>query len=260
MAPLCPLLACMGLLLVCADPCALPESYLYQPAFAMDYELRQPVEPYVPQPGDIFLATGRERWAKWGHWLAGTGAPQHSGIVLACPNGRLVLLEAGPHNTFHCGLADVVPQLHSYAVIERVWIRRRRIPLTAEQSDCLTAFALCANGKRFAVLRMLAQTTRFRSRGPLLEWGFGGPHGERSSYFCSELLGEACVAAGLLDPVMTRPAAMFPRDFFFGRSDCAFIDQYLDMSEWDPPARWTLYPGTEACLKPPKPKLDGDTH
>jgi hypothetical protein len=68
------------------------------------------------------------------------------------------------------------------------------------------------------------------------------------------------VAARLLDPVMTRPAAMYPRDFFFGRSDCPFIDQYLDMSEWDPPARWTLCPGTEACLKAPKPKLDGDTH
>src|SRR5262249_56181506 len=116
---------------------------------------------------------------------------------------------------------------HSYAVIERVWIRRRRIPMTAEQSDRLTAFALCADGKRFAVIRMFAQMTPFRSRGPLLEWGFGGPHGERSSYFCAELLGEACVAAGLLDPATTRPAAMYPRDFFFGRSDCPFIDRHL---------------------------------
>ena len=169
MALLCPLLSCMGLFAFCGDPCTEEPSYLYQPAFSMDYELRCPAEPYVPQPGDIFLATGRERWAKLGHYAAGTGAPQHCGIVAACPNGRLVLLEAGPHNTFHCRLVPVIPQLHSYAVIERVWIRRRRIPMTAEQSDRLTAFALCADGKRFAVIRMFAQMTPFRSRGPLLE-------------------------------------------------------------------------------------------
>lgn len=260
MALPCPLLPYIGLLFIGAGPCAVELSYLYQPAFEMDYELRCPAEPYCPQPGDIFLATGRERWAKLGHYAAGTGAPQHSGIVLACPNGRLVLLEAGPHNTFHCRVAPVISQLQSYAVIERVWIRRRRIPLTAEQSDRLTAFALCAEGKRFAVIRMFAQMTPFRSRGPLLEWGFGGPHGERWSYFCSELIAEACVAAGLLDPTTTRPAAMYPRDFFFGRSDCAFIDRYLDMSEWDPPARWTLCPGAEPPLRAPRPRLDKDTN
>src|SRR5436305_667467 len=34
-------------------------SYLYQPSFCMDYELRGPAVPYCPQRGDLFLATDR---------------------------------------------------------------------------------------------------------------------------------------------------------------------------------------------------------
>jgi hypothetical protein len=233
-------------------------SYLYQPAFCMDYELRPPAEQYIPQPGDIFLATGREWWAKLGHWLAGTGAPQHSGIIVADSDGRLVLLEAGPHNTLHCGTEDIVFQLTSYAALERVWIRRRRVPLTCEQSARLTAFAQSVEGKRFAFWRMLRQVTPFRCRGPQLALGLGCPHGDRSSYFCAELVAEACVAAGLLNPLTTRPSAMYPRDFFFGCSNCPFIHKHLDMSEWYPPARWTLCPGREPLLGPPRPYLDGD--
>ncbi len=33
-------------------------SYLYQPAFCIDYECRLPAEPYLPQPGDIMLPPG----------------------------------------------------------------------------------------------------------------------------------------------------------------------------------------------------------
>src|SRR5438445_4979033 len=123
-------------------------SYLYQAAFAMDYVLRQPVEPYCPQPGDIFLATGREMWAKLGHWAAFTGAPQHCGIVFVWPDGRLAVLEAGPHNTLRCRAGELIPQLQSYASFERVWIRRRRVPLTPEQSAELTGFAMSTEGTR----------------------------------------------------------------------------------------------------------------
>jgi hypothetical protein len=269
MQPFSAFLPCLGLLLVSADPAdvggsylyqptEVELSYLYQPAFQIDYDLRQPAEPYIPQPGDIFLATGREFWAKLGHWMAGTGAPQHSGIVVARPNGRLVLLEAGPHNTLHCGSEEVISQLQSYAVMERVWIRQRKVPLTSEQSARLTAFAQATQAKRFALLRMFAQVTPLRCRGPLLAQGFGGPHGERWSYFCSELVAEACVAAGLLDPLTTRPEAMYPRDLFFGHSNCAFIKDHLDMSQWHPPARWTLRPGAEPPLGRSWPWLDGD--
>ena len=67
----------------------------------------------------------------------------------------------------------------------------------------------------------------------------GGPHGERNSYFCCELLMEACVAAGLVDPVTTRPAATYPRDVFFDRSCNPHLNRHLNLScDWHPPARW----------------------
>lgn len=235
-------------------------SRLYQPAFRMDHELREPAEPYRPQPGDILLCTDHLLWAKFGHWAAGTGAPQHSGIVFALPDGRMALLEGGPHNSVRCEILDLIPELQSYAVAERVWIRRRSVPLTAEQSARLTAFALKVEGKPFAVFRLLGQLTPFRSRGPLRTQFVGGPRGgERWGYFCSELVAEACVAAGLFDPVTTRPAATYPRDLFFGRSRNAYIDQHLDMSAWFPPARWTPGPGVAVNTLPRYQYLDGDT-
>ena len=140
---LCLALACAPAAGDPAPPCP-PVSYLYQPAFCMDYELREPAVPYVPRPGDIFVCTGCEMWAKLGHFGAGTGAPQHSGIVFLRPDGRPALLEGGPNNTLHCEARDLVPQLQRYAEKERVWIRRRCVPLTAEQCEALTAFALSA--------------------------------------------------------------------------------------------------------------------
>src|SRR5207248_2542138 len=82
--------------------------------------------------------------------------------------------------------------------------------------------------------------TPFRSRGPVRTYFMGKPKGgDRKSYFCSELVCEACVAAGLLDPQRTRPSATYPRDLFFGRSYNPFIDKHLDVNEcWRPPARW----------------------
>jgi hypothetical protein len=117
------------------------------------------------------------------------------------------------------------------------------VPLTAEESARLTAFALRQEGKRFALIRVAAQLTPFRSRGPLRTAFMGGPHGDRCSYFCSELVMEACVAAGLLDPTTTRPAATFPGDLFFDCSRNPYINAHLDLAgAWYPPARWTSCP------------------
>jgi hypothetical protein len=234
-------------------------SFLYQPSFSMNYELCGPAVPYCPQPGDLFLATDKGLLAKLGHKAAFTGAPQHSGIVIALPNGRVGLLEGGPHNTLHCRILDVILELQSYAAQERVWIRKRRVPLTPEQSNRLTAFAQAAEGKRFAVIRLFGQLTPLRSRGPLRTEHRGCPRGDRASYFCSELVTESCVAAGLLDPQTARPAATYPRDLFFGQSRNPYLDCHLDLSAWDPPARWTLCPGKESALPRRFPRLDGDT-
>src|ERR1700733_8826790 len=76
-----------------------PGSYLYQPAYELDDVLRLPAAPYAGQPGDIFLATDNALWARAGHRMAWSGPPHHSGIVFARPDGRMAILEAGPHNS-----------------------------------------------------------------------------------------------------------------------------------------------------------------
>jgi hypothetical protein len=251
------------LLLTCLSgqeaPACQGGSYLYQPAFCMDYCLREPAKPYVPQPGDLFVCTGRELWAKLGHRAARTAAPQHSGIVFAHPDGKLCLLEGGPHNEVHCKGNELLPELESYFGCERIWIRRRRVPLTPEQSERLTCFTLSKEGVRFGLLRMFWQMTPLSCRGPLRTRYLGGPDPDRRSYFCSELVMDACVAAGLLDPATTRPSATYPRDIFFGKSLNPYINKHLDLSDWYAPARWTSCPGHEPALERRFPWLDGDT-
>jgi hypothetical protein len=224
-----------------ADSCG---SYLYQPAFCIDEVLRCPPEPYVPQPGDIMLRLDHSKFWRITHYMALAFDPNGSAIVFARPDGTLAVLEAGPMDTMWVRTLDLLPHLKEYTDIGRVWIRRRRVPLTPEQSCRLTEFALAQDGKHFALFRLGVQLTPFRSRGPLRTYFMGGPHGGcRRSYFCSELVSEACVAAGLLDPARMRPSATYPRDLFYGRSFNLFLDRHLDINEgWFPPARWTDHP------------------
>ena len=218
-------------------------SYLYQPAFCIKDVCLAPAEPYVPQPGDIMLRLDRSIFWRVTHHLALARDPNGSGIVFARPDGSLAVLEAGPCDTLWVSTPDLLPHLKEYEEAGRVWIRKRRVPLTPEESARLTAFALAQDGKRFALIRLGAQLTPFRSRGPLRTCVVGGPHGDRHAYFCSELVCEACVATGLLDPSRTRPAATYPCDLFFGRSWNPYINNHLDINDhWWPPARWASCP------------------
>jgi hypothetical protein len=216
------------------------DSFLYQPSYCLDYVLRGPAVPYCPQPGDIMLATDGSTFWKLAHNLAGTSHPTHSGIAFRRPDGSMAILEGGPHDTLRCRALDAVPHLHSYEAEGRVWIRRRAVPLTDDQSCRLTEFALATDGKRFAIGRLGVQLTVFRTRGPLRTEFVGKPHGNRNSYFCSELVTEACVAAGLLDAATARPSATYPRDLFMDRSLNPYLNKTLKLAPaWDPPARWS---------------------
>ena len=222
-------------------------SYLYQPSYQFDEQLRGPARPYMPQPGDIMLATDPNRFWTFTHWLAGCGQPHNSGIVVARPDGSLALLEAGPNDTLYCRTLDLIPHLTDYAQKGRVWLRRRAVPLTPEQSARLTDFAMAQDGKRFALIRLAGQLTPLRSRGPFRTYFLGGPHGNRSSYFCSELVTESCVAAGLLDPETTRPAATYPHELFFDHSINFYLSRHFCLApDWDPPARWVPCAPAEA--------------
>lgn len=258
-------------LLLTLAPAAPPAAggYLYAPAAALDYELRLPARGYVPQPGDLYLAT--ENWfiARAGHLLGHSGAPHHSGIVFARPDGSPALLEAGPDSTLHIRTLDLIPQMTHYADTKRVWIRQRAVPLTADQSCRLTAFATAADGRHFAGFRMFKEGTLFRNKGPVRTALFGRPYAAafdplnpdpsmRRKYFCAELVTEACVAAGLLDPETARPTSMYPRELFYGTSRIPYLRDHLDLSAWCEPARWTPEYGVQSSAIKRRPFIDGD--
>ena len=222
-------------------------SYLYQPAYAEDHVIRGPARPYTPQPGDfIFSADGSKFW-KIMHNLAGTSHPTHSMIVFAMPDGRPAILEGGPHDTVKCRLLETIPHMASYEAEGRVWVRRRACPITPEQSARLTEFAALVSDRDFSLRRLTVQLTPFRARGPIRTAFVGKPRGlDRDAYYCSELMLEAAVYAGLMDPATTRPSATFPRDVFFGRSPNPYLNRHLKAinGPWEAPARWTSCPIT----------------
>lgn len=221
-------------------PCG---SYLWQPTYELDFDLRGPTRPYAPQPGDIVLSTDTSTFWLVMHNLAGTSHPTHSMIVFAYPDGSLGILEGGPHDTLKCRVLDTLAHMLSYEGEGRVWVRRRAVPLTPEQSARLTEFALAADGRRFALGRLAVQLTPLRTRGPVKTAFVGQPHGlDRNSFFCSELVVEACAYAGLLDPATARPSATYPRDLYMDASLNPYLNRHLKLAPcWDPPARWTSW-------------------
>jgi hypothetical protein len=227
-------------------------SYLYQPAYCLDECLRGPTTPYVPQPGDVMLATDNKFFWKLTHNLAGTGHPHHTGVVFARPDGSLAVLEAGPHDTIHINNLDWYPHFCEYEQKGRIWIRQRKVPLTPEQSCRLTEFALAQEGKFFALARLGKQLTVFRSRGPIRTEFMGQPHGpDRRSFYCSELAIEALVAAGAVDAEIARPAATYPRDLFFDHSPNPYINAHPILCNcWFPPARFSSCPSQDAVVEP----------
>src|SRR3954454_20079596 len=116
-----------------AAPCPIG-SFLYPPAFSIDDARRGPAQAYVPQPGDIMLRLDHSRFWRVTHYMALAFDPNGSGIVFARPDRGLAVLEAGPSDTLWVGTPDLLPHLREYADEGSVWIRRRRVPLTPEQS------------------------------------------------------------------------------------------------------------------------------
>src|SRR5262249_55942557 len=147
--------------------------------------------------------------------LAFTGPPTHCGIVVCMPDGNLGILEAGAGSRLDVTIMPVHPRHEGYSGI---YVRRRKVPLTVEQSALLTEWAMSVRDKRVSVCRFPIQLTPFRERGPIRTEFFGKPHGVHSTYLCSELVVEACVAAGLMDAETARPGATYPRDLFFDHS------------------------------------------
>ena len=190
-------------------------------------------EAYVPQPGDIVLYSHSSLRTRFLYLLAHTGKPYHAGVVVNLPDGRPAVLEAGPYDYLHVYLMDALPRMRTHQGL--IWVRRRRVPLTAEQSTRLTAFALEQTGKRFAFFRVILEATPFHAHGVLHSRLFGSARINRHCWFCSELVIAALAAAGVLDPHEINPNTVYPRDLFY--------DHPFDLKPcWEAPRCWTCEP------------------
>jgi hypothetical protein len=203
------------------------------PACAGWEDLLAAREAYVPQPGDIILYSSDHLRSRFLYALAHTGQPYHAGVVVYLPDGRPAVLEAGPYDYVHVYVMDLLPRLRTHE--GPVWVRRRCVPLTPEQSARLTAFALEQTGKRFALFRVILEATPLRAHGHVHSRLFGSARIDRHRWFCSELVIAALAVAGVVDPRAIMPNTVYPRDLF--------RDHPFDLKPcWEPPRRWVCDP------------------
>src|SRR4051812_45185074 len=79
-------------------------SYLFDPSYCMDKAIcidksrHGNPRAYLPQPGDVMLATDKNLFWKITHDMAFAFEPHNSAIIVARPDGSLGILEAGPND------------------------------------------------------------------------------------------------------------------------------------------------------------------
>lgn len=186
-------------------------------------------EAYRPREGDIVIFTYRSGWNRFMYLVGGTGPPYHTGIVVRLPDGELATLEAAPTDDWRVYLVAMPTRLPAYQ--GRIWVRRLKRPLDAEESARLTEFATDQTGKGFAFGRVLLGGI-MRPRGELGVELFGETSLDRDQWFCSELVVAACVAAGRIDPQKIPANGIYPRDLF--------LDRPISISaDWELPLLWT---------------------
>jgi hypothetical protein len=216
-----------------AAPAQEAYGYLRGPVRGPDGGVRHERQAYRPRPGDLVLYSADSVMWRAVYALARTGPPFHVGIVVALPDGRPAVLEAGAYDRDVILLADLGPRLRSHD--GTIWVRRLRAPLGTEASARLTTFALEQTQKRYALLRVSLEITPFGAHGPLRSRLFGSARLDRPRWFCSELAVAAAAVAGLLDPAVVKPNTVYPRDLY--------TDRPHDLSPvWEGPALWSPAP------------------
>lgn len=166
-------------------------------------------QPYEPCEGDLLFFQARNLLENVLYALACAGGPTHCGIVVHRQDGSLGLLEA-PGLRYPVMLSDVSSRMHYYD--GKIFVRRRCVPLTPEQSAALTAFACAQEGKRFDVVGLLRPAFGLPTRGPCVPCCCTCKELNQDRWFCSELLAAALVKAGLYDPCKIRPNFTDPED------------------------------------------------
>ncbi len=237
-------------------PAEAPYGYLYQPAFDIEPLVRMPATLYLPQPGDIVLMSDTNRLWTLMYRLGFTGKPGHAGMVVLMPDGQLGFLEAGYDDSPWTRVTPLDFRLNHYP--GTVWVRPRCTPLTVEQNQRLTEFAMAMDNTRYAVARFMLQTTQFKTRGPLRTFFLGRPRGISDRMYCGEAIIEGLVYAGVIDGRTARPRATYPQDLFYDESRNIYINRHPPLAGgWAPPSLWTPLVGSTALgkdrPKPPSP-------
>lgn len=225
-------------------PAEAPCGYLYQPAVDLTIVPRLPAVKYCPKPGDILLLSDPDTLFNVLYVIAKSGKPGHCAIVVTMPDGRLGMLETGFSFTPWARLTPLDYAINLYA--GNIWVRPREVPLTPEEDQRLTDFAVQANGLPYNKKRFANQLTLFRSRNPIVTRFAGKPIGAGQSYTCVQIVMEALVYTGLIDAITARPAATYAQDLFYDRSRNPYIDRHPPIAGrgWGPPQLWTPIPGS----------------
>jgi hypothetical protein len=216
--------------------------YFYKPYRDAQGVWRVELVPYKPLPGDLMLFDDHNKTITFLYELVGSGAPLHSAMIIERPDHTPAILEAGPNFIPRVYILEPLRRMKAYP--GTVMIRRPRQPLSAEQSEHLTEFAMAQEGKDYALARLFLQGTPFRCRVGLRKTWFAHTSMNRNRWTCSELTAAAGFAAGLLDRRRFPANAMYPRDFCY--------DERFDLSSsYGEPLLWTEHP-TPASLVPDK--------
>jgi hypothetical protein len=182
-------------------------------------------EVYVPQTGDIIFFRNPSFFGRVPYYLTLSGGQTHVALVVPRPDGSLSLLEAMPSQGVV--LCDLARRVNRYP--GQLSVRRRKIPLTPEQSARLTAFACAQLGKPFCYLAAFAPPVSFPFRilcKPVDLRCLG-----RSRWICTTLVLRTCLAAGLICPDRINPEGACPSDLSG--------DVFLDLScGWSPAVRF----------------------
>ncbi|MEQ8786907.1 MAG: hypothetical protein RIC55_11435 [Pirellulaceae bacterium] len=182
--------------------------------------------PYQPREGDILLLTAKAPVQTLGYLLVRTGHPLHSGIVVRRIDGTLAVLESGGdrENTTVWPLASRLARHKCQYDESVIWVRRIRRELTPCESDRLTAFAEMQHGKPFVSdLRFVPMVIPGRPARP--------SSAGQQKWFCSEIVYQAAVSAGLLELPISAGSTV-PTDLFYNRR--------IDLNPlWGPSEEWT---------------------
>jgi hypothetical protein len=212
-------------------PAEAPVGYLWFYRADDNWPARKEVVPYQPREGDLIFFDDQSKFWTFLYAIARTAPPFHVGIVVKRPDGQLAVLEAGPDDTLHVYVLDLVPRLQTFLGVLQV--RRCKVVLSPEQSARLTAFAVTQEGKHYAVWRLLLQGTPCKTRGGLWRHKLAKTRFERNRWLCAEIAVTAAELVGLMDPNVIKGTNTYPLDIIDDHM-YALLPVYEEYAYWAP--------------------------